>query len=99
MLRDPPRPHRLAKRKPAHRDRWRRDGAGELGVAKREEAQEWQECFSSTPRGTQSTLDKPPSNGGAGILAEGTSLRLTHHICFSFGPLVCNASPSPCTCR
>lgn len=50
-------------------------------------------------RGTQSTLDKPPSNGGAGILAEGTSLRLTRHICFSFGPLVCNASPSPCTCR
>lgn len=64
-------------------------------MAKKEEAQEWQEHFSRRPRGTQSTLDKPPSNGGAGILAEGTSLRLTCHTCFSFGPLVCNASPHP----
>lgn len=95
---DPPWPHRLAKKKPAHGDRWRRAGAGGLGMAKKEEAQERQERFSSRLRGTQSTLDKPPSNGGAGFLAEGTSLRLTCHIYVSSGPLVLSASPSPRTC-
>lgn len=70
----------LAKRKPAHRDRRRRDGTGELGMAEKEETQEEQERFSCRSRGTQSTLDKPPSNGRAGILVEGTSLRLTRHV-------------------
>lgn len=37
------------------------------------------------PGAPQSTLDKPPSNGGAGNPAEGTSLGLECPVSFSFG--------------